>query len=63
MRKVSVALIVAALCLMTGYSRPEPADVVFFNGNIYTVNESQPRAEAIAVKGGSRRFRRLKLPV
>jgi predicted amidohydrolase YtcJ len=29
----------------------EQADVVFKNGNIYTVNERQPRAEAIAVKG------------
>jgi predicted amidohydrolase YtcJ len=28
-----------------------PADVVFINGNIYTVNQKQPRAEAIAVKG------------
>lgn len=27
------------------------ADVVFKNGNVYTVNERQPRAEAIAVKG------------
>ena len=30
----------------------EPAETVFINGNIYTVNERQPRAEAIAVKGG-----------
>lgn len=29
----------------------EPADIVFKNGNVYTVNERQPRAEAIAVKG------------
>src|SRR5213078_4701185 len=26
-------------------------DLVLANGNIYTVNEKQPRAEAIAVKG------------
>ena len=50
---------VAALCLMLafGYLLPahssaEPADVVFKNGNIYTVNERQPHAEAIAVKAG-----------
>lgn len=50
---------VAALCLMLalGYLSPahsgaEPADVVFKNGNIYTVNERQPRAEAVAVKAG-----------
>lgn len=28
----------------------EPASTVFVNGNIYTMNEQQPRAEAIAVK-------------
>src|SRR6266403_3462849 len=32
-------------------ARLETADVVFNNGNIYTVNERQPHAEAIAVKG------------
>src|ERR1044071_6577446 len=29
----------------------EPAQTVFVNGNIYTMTEKQPRAEAIAVKG------------
>src|SRR4051794_41712325 len=29
----------------------EPAETVFVNGNIYTMNERQPGAEAIAVKG------------
>jgi predicted amidohydrolase YtcJ len=29
----------------------EPAQTVFINGNIYTMNERQSRAEAIAVKG------------
>ena len=28
-----------------------PADLVFKNGNIYTVNDAQPKAEAVAVKG------------
>ena len=27
------------------------ADIVFINGNVYTVNERQPRAQAVAVKG------------
>src|SRR3954464_203792 len=35
-----------ALALAAG-----PAETVFVNGNIYTMNERQPRAEAIAVKG------------
>ena len=29
----------------------EPADLVLKNGNIYTVNDKQPHAEAVAVKG------------
>jgi len=33
-------------------AKPEPADTVFKNGSFYTVNERQPRAEAIAVKAG-----------
>src|SRR5258708_3730589 len=28
------------------------ADIVFTNGNVYTVNEGQPHAEAIAIKNG-----------
>src|SRR6202047_3254253 len=31
-------------------SRAEDVDLIFVNGNIYTVNERQPHAEAIAVK-------------
>ena len=29
----------------------QPADLVLQKGNIYTVNDRQPRAEAVAVKG------------
>src|SRR5882724_451420 len=28
----------------------EPADLIFLNGNVYTVNDQQPHAEAVAVK-------------
>src|SRR5215831_19958777 len=28
----------------------EPADLVFINGNIYTVNQKAPHAEAVAIK-------------
>jgi len=31
-------------------SKVEPADLIFINGNIYTVNDKQPHAEALAVK-------------
>ena len=31
---------------------PSPsADTIFLNGNLYTVNDGQPQAEAIAIKG------------
>ena len=32
-------------------SAAEAVDLIFVNGNIYTVNEKQPHAEAIGVKG------------
>jgi len=56
MRIRALTLTIALLLLGTGGAKPEaapePADAVFKNGNIYTVNERQPRAEAIAVKAG-----------
>jgi hypothetical protein len=36
---------------VAGQQASQTADTVFKNANIYTVNERQPRAEAIAVKG------------
>ena len=33
-------------------SAAEAVDLIFVNGNIYTVDEKRPHAEAIAVKGG-----------
>ena len=37
--------------LVSPQSRPAPADLVFINGAVYTANDRQPRAEAIAIKG------------
>src|SRR6266487_4780436 len=52
MKSLIAALIVLFFCLTPSFLSPaEPADVVFVNGNVYTVNEKQPRAEAIAIKG------------
>src|SRR5207237_1003452 len=52
MKSLIVALSLLWFCLTPSFlPPPEPADVVFVNGNVYTVNEKQPRAEAIAVKG------------
>ena len=46
---------VLVLLFVFGFSvsptNPEPLDLVFINGNIYTVNDKQPHAEAVAVKG------------
>jgi predicted amidohydrolase YtcJ len=43
-----LSLLVASLVPNT--SKVEPADLVFLNGNVYTVNDKQPHAEAVAVK-------------
>lgn len=56
MKTCAFALIVALLSLASFGASPgtaaEAADIVFKNGNIYTVNERKPRAEAVAVKAG-----------
>src|SRR5213595_2032408 len=52
MRKTAWVMIAALLVMPSARSSAEVADVVFENGNIYTVNERQPHAEAIAVKAG-----------
>ena len=47
-------LLVGLTLLLSSFAptatRSDSADLVFINGNIYTVNEKQPRAEAVAVK-------------
>ncbi|PYJ10017.1 MAG: hypothetical protein DMF06_07795, partial [Verrucomicrobia bacterium] len=43
--------LIAACFLSWETSRAETADALFINGNIYTANDRQPRAEAIAVNG------------
>jgi|ERR1044071_4581132 predicted amidohydrolase YtcJ len=50
--KIFALIIATALLSFVSISpKIEPADLVFKNGNIYTVNERQPNAQAIAVKG------------
>jgi predicted amidohydrolase YtcJ len=46
-----VALIIAAVVHLQSSRPVEAADIIFKNGNVYTVNEQQPKAEAVAVKG------------
>jgi predicted amidohydrolase YtcJ len=47
---VILIAIVSAFAMSPSASKVAPADLVFKNGTIYTVNEKQPTAEAVAVK-------------
>lgn len=47
----SFLLAIISICLLAACQKQETADTIFINGNIYTVDEKQPHAEAIAVKG------------
>ncbi len=44
-------VIVMALSLAATQAPAETADSVFYNGRLYTVDDRQPWAEALAVKG------------
>jgi predicted amidohydrolase YtcJ len=52
MKTFALAFLIIALSLFVVHPKAETAEMVFKNGNIYTVNEGQPRAQAIAVKAG-----------
>ena len=51
MRHLSVLLVLVLVLVLPPRSNAESADTVFLNGNIHTVNDAQPQAEAIAIKG------------
>lgn len=48
----AVASLIAVCSVASGVLPAETTETVFINGNIHTVNDRQPHAEAIAVKGG-----------
>jgi predicted amidohydrolase YtcJ len=50
MKVLSIILSVLLFSFAPAIQKPQPADLLFINGNIYTVNEKQPNAQAIAVK-------------
>jgi hypothetical protein len=52
MKSIALTVIALSLSMVAGYSRPQLADVVFINGNIYTVNGQRPHAQAVAVRAG-----------
>lgn len=45
-------LIAGLIILVSACSSGEKADSIYFNGSIYTVDESNPQVEAVAVKDG-----------
>lgn len=52
MKLFLVLFTIGLFSLVSTTPRIDPADIVFINGNIYTANDRQPHAEAVAVKGG-----------
>jgi hypothetical protein len=51
MKVLSILLLITLLFGVTPAQQSGPVDLVFINGNIYTANDKQPRAEALAVRG------------
>ena len=52
MKHLVLLLVLTLVLLPRSNGEPsEPADTIFLNGNVYTVNDAQPQAEAIAIKG------------
>ena len=43
-------LLILLFCFLQEMNGADVVDLIFVNGNIYTVNERQPRAQAIAIK-------------
>jgi len=52
MKNIYLLAILGIFLISCSSDKAEPADLIFTNGIIYTVNESQPTAEAVAVKDG-----------
>src|ERR1043165_8545429 len=51
---MKIHLLILSLLLLTfstAETKVAPADTIFTNGNVYTANDRQPQAQAIAVKG------------
>jgi predicted amidohydrolase YtcJ len=51
MKVLSILLSILLLNLAPPGNKAEFADLIFTNGNVYTGNDQQPHAEAVAVKG------------
>ena len=51
MKVLSILLSILLFNFVPAATKVEPADLIFTNANVYTVNGKQPKAEAVAVKG------------
>ncbi len=51
MKVLSILLGILLFSFVPAGTKVEPADLIFTNANVYTANDQQPNAEAIAVKG------------
>ena len=52
MKHLVLLLVLTLVLLPRANGEPsESADTIFLNGDVYTVNDAQPQAEAIAIKG------------
>lgn len=50
--RIILALLLSLVALsLVSSETPQPADLIFKNGNVYTVNERAPKASAIAIRG------------
>src|SRR5258708_28933413 len=50
MRILFAILSLLIITLVPTINKVEPAELIFSNANVYTANDQQPRAEAVAVK-------------
>ena len=51
MKVLSILLSILLLNFVPAGGRLDPADLIFINGNVYTANDQQPQAEAVAIRG------------
>ena len=51
MKTLSILLGILLFSFVPAVNKVDPADLIFTNANVYTGNEKQPQAEAVAVKG------------
>ena len=53
MKKYLALVVIVIFCWSCSKNSSETADSIYINGKIYTVNEAQPWAEAVAIKDGT----------